>query len=260
MRYYSILFFFLLPCLPVSTVLAQAQTPQAAFEAANALYQKGNFEQAAAQYEALRQSGQRSAALEIHLGDAYFRLRQLGKAIVQYRRALQLDPANSEARQNLEAAKTHIVQVTETFEPFFLTRMVRAIRSSLTAKNWSIVAIVALWLTMMGAVTWLFGLDRTWKKRGFIAAMVFVALSALAYLSANNAASVEQDKSIGIITIAQTTLRIAPDEVAKSIGILHEGEPIKVLETVGGWYKVLIANGEQGWLPKESSTLVVENN
>ena len=53
------------------------------------------YRRAAASFEALTTAGLRNAALEYNLGNTYFRLDELRRAIVHYRRALRLDRGRS---------------------------------------------------------------------------------------------------------------------------------------------------------------------
>ena len=57
------------------------------FSAANELYAKGKFAEAAAAYEHLLQTGGQSSALLFNDGNAEFKAGNLGKAIAAYRQA-----------------------------------------------------------------------------------------------------------------------------------------------------------------------------
>src|SRR5206468_4104202 len=73
-----------------------------AFDAANKLYEQGNYPAAAAAYEQLIQSGQRSETLYFNLGDAWFKAGQLGRAIAAWRQAEFLSPRDPALRFNLQ--------------------------------------------------------------------------------------------------------------------------------------------------------------
>ena len=75
------------------------------FAKANQEYAQGHFKEAIAGYEALVHGGQWNANLFYDLGNAYFRTRDFGRAILNYERALALDPSQAEARANLQLVR-----------------------------------------------------------------------------------------------------------------------------------------------------------
>ena len=74
------------------------------FAKANTEFAAGNFKAAIADYQTVVDSGERSANLFYDLGNAYFRHGDFGRAILNYERALRLDPHHPEADANLRIA------------------------------------------------------------------------------------------------------------------------------------------------------------
>ena len=70
------------------------------FAKANQEYAQGHFTEAIASYEALVRLGQWNANLFYDLGNAYFRTRDFGRAILNYERAIALDQHHPEATAN----------------------------------------------------------------------------------------------------------------------------------------------------------------
>ena len=53
-----------------------------------------------------------------------------------------------------------------------------------------------------------------------------------------------------IVTRAVTTVQSAPGrDSAKDLFVLHEGTKVKLLDSVGSWRNIELADGRQGWLP-----------
>ena len=92
-----LLFALLLPVCLISEAFgappAQADA-DATFTRANADYAAGKFPSAIEGYESLVKSGQWNPSLFYNLGNAYFRTGDLGRAILNYERALALDPSS----------------------------------------------------------------------------------------------------------------------------------------------------------------------
>src|SRR5205823_2389862 len=90
-------------CL-VSTPFLMAQ-PAAQFAKANQEYAAGDFKAAIADYEELVRFGQDTPNVFYNLGNAYFRKNNFGHAILNYERALALEPHHPEAEANLRIAR-----------------------------------------------------------------------------------------------------------------------------------------------------------
>src|SRR5213083_1879888 len=93
---------FLFCALATSSVLGQADVE---FAKANQEYAQGHFKEAISGYETLVRAGQWSANVFYDLGNAYFRTGNFGRAILNYERALALEPHHPEAAANLQIAR-----------------------------------------------------------------------------------------------------------------------------------------------------------
>ena len=78
-----------LGCFATSVVNGDQET---VLQNANQAFHDGRFQEAIDNYTTLLESGRSNAALFYDLGNAWFRLGNLGKAILNYERALALDP------------------------------------------------------------------------------------------------------------------------------------------------------------------------
>src|SRR5262249_58044506 len=70
---------------------------------------QGYYRQAIAGYEQLIAAGIHNAKLYYNLGNAYFRLNDLGHAILHYRRGLRLEPGNRQLQANVRYARSQRV-------------------------------------------------------------------------------------------------------------------------------------------------------
>ena len=98
----------------MGVALAQAPSPTDLMAEANAQYERGEYADAAQQYEALIDSGYEDAALYYNLGNAYFKNGDLGRAVLNYLRAEELSPRDPDIRANLEFARARTVDRVES--------------------------------------------------------------------------------------------------------------------------------------------------
>ena len=84
-------------------------------------YSNGDYVQAISIYETMTQEGE-SDELYYNLGNAYYKNNQIGKAILNYERALRLNPSYDDAAFNLQLANEKIQDKIEPIERFFLSQ------------------------------------------------------------------------------------------------------------------------------------------
>ena len=61
-----------------------------------------------------------------------------------------------------------------------------------------------------------------------------------------------KDNSEAIIFTPTVTIKSSPDEKSVDLFVLHEGTKVRILDNIGNWYEIKIANGSVGWLPASS--------
>ena len=72
-------------------------------------YRQGKYLEAADTYKKMLTEGQESAQLYYNLGNCYYKLGENTQAILNYERALLLNPADRDARYNLQMAQSQAV-------------------------------------------------------------------------------------------------------------------------------------------------------
>src|SRR5438105_13319327 len=113
-----------------------------AFAEANQAYAEGRFAEAATGYENLVRSGAWNANLFYDLGNARYRLGNFGKAILNYERALALDPRHPEADANLRLARDEARALELRMD------WIERYASMATVKKYSIAAAIAFWFAV----------------------------------------------------------------------------------------------------------------
>jgi SH3-like domain-containing protein len=47
-------------------------------------------------------------------------------------------------------------------------------------------------------------------------------------------------------------VKSSPSDSGKDLFVLHGGTKVKVIDSVGDWYEIRIADGNMGWILKET--------
>lgn len=244
------LFFIGFYCL--ITFCLYAAEPSVQLASANKAYQQNDFTGAIQQYEALLKQGYRSAALYYNLGNSYYRTRDLGKAILNYERALLLDPHDADIKHNLQFVQSQLPDEIDPLPAFFLSKWWNALSGLLSAQTWSVLALILLWIGITGLSLWLLGTKRVYKKIGFVAGIIVLAISLFAFTLANSRTDIIQNSGRAVVLQKEIVLRSAPDTQSKEVFVLHAGSTVKLLDKIGDWHKVRLGDGVQGWLPDQS--------
>jgi tetratricopeptide (TPR) repeat protein len=221
---------------------------QADFTKANQDFAQGHFKEAITGYEALVSAGQWNANLFYDLGNAYFRTRDFGRAILNYERALALDNHHPEATANLQIARDESRALE--LQP---TRLERYLQFA-SINQYSIVAAVALWLGIFGIVALIFARRRS-------AALISLSILCLLVCGAAVWAIYTLDngsegRGLAIVTGNEVQARLATADTANSVLALPAGSEIKILSTRGDWMYAALPNNLRGWIQAKNAEQV----
>ena len=215
-----------------------------------AAYTDGDWAGAAKAWSDLRALGLESPQLYCNLGDALFKQDDLAHAILNYERALKLDPSYADARYNLAFAQTQLQDKIEAVPEFFLSVWGRKLCWLLPSDTWSALFLVLLAVTLACVLLFLLGRSVAARRGGFIGGIVALVLAVLCLSFAFWQRADYRKADSAIVTRAVTTVQSAPGrDSAKDLFVLHEGTKVRLLDTVGSWRNIELADGRQGWLP-----------
>ena len=215
--------FFLWLAMLTSTVRADD------FEDANQLYDAGKFGEAKQAYERLAGRGEWSANLFYNLGNAAYRGGALGKAVLNYERALALDGSHTEAKANLQWLRE------QTGAKAGKRRWWEYAYPVLPADVFAVVAAVAFWGGMFLVV----------RRRGFGWAVFAFLVAGYAALGVWRA---DREGAIAIITAKETSAKLAPADRAGLAEALPAGSRVRVLSERGDWIFCALPGGGRGWI------------
>ncbi len=229
------------------TGISEAQ-PNSQFVKANQEYAAGDFNAAASDYEELVRSRVDTPNLFYNLGNAYFRKKDFGRAILNYERALALDPRHPEAQANLKIARDEARALELIPSP-----LERSLEFA-TPNQYATVAAIAFWICAFCLAALIFNRHRS---GGTIALSI---LSLLIFASAMFAAwKLERGKNgpgLAIVTVQDADARLATADNANRILALPSGSEIMVVSQRGDWIYAELPNNLKGWMPAKSAETV----
>lgn len=214
---------------------------------------QGYYHQALAGYTQLIAAGVENARLYYNLGNTYFRLNDLGHAILHYRRGLRLEPGNRQLQANLRYARSQRVdQINVSHQRALLSQLFFWHHELSLQTRWSL-ALAAYLLVWGGACAHLFWRRATllWGLAG--AAFFYLVLTASTLLTHYQHSTTRA----GVIMAEEVVVRKGNGEsyAPQFPQPLHAGTEFEVLEERGPWLAIQLDNGTSGWIRRESVRL-----
>ena len=230
------------------TDVQQPQGLASIWKSAEEAYATGDYAGAVRSYESLVSSGASSPSLFYNLGNAYYRSGSIGKSILNYERALKLDPSDADARNNLELARAHTLDKIDDVPEFILFSWVKNLKASLSSNTWAVVSLVFLALALALMLLFHFSRRSSSRKVFFIIAMICFLAALFSWLFSFSLARQAESSDNAIVIENIGSVKSSPSAGGNSIFVLHEGTKVKILEKVQDWCRVEISDGRQGWI------------
>lgn len=226
-----------------------AANAQDAWQTGIDAYAAGDWTTARESWTSILESGQESAALLTNIGSACFKEGDLAHAILYFEKALKADPSYSDAKYNLEFAQTFRKDRIESVPEFFVVSWLRAARSGLGSNVWAVLFLALFALALGLLLLFLLGRSPAARKTGFFAGLAALLLSLVCLGFSLRIRADYSAKSSAIVVSPVVVVRSAPDSNSGTdLFILHEGTKVKVLDSMGLWENIELADGRQGWI------------
>lgn len=212
-------------------------------------YTDGKFSDASAAWTSIEESGQKSAKLYYNLGNAWFKQGNYPKAILNYERALRLDPSYSDARYNLEFTSNFVQDKIEPVPEFILKSVARKVCYVMGSNAWAVIFLVLLAAALVMGLLFLLGSSVGKRRAGFYCGIVLLLLSAgaLSFSIWQKSDSVKTDTAVVMSPVS--SVKSSPSSgSSKDLFVIHEGTKVTILDEVGSWKNIALADGRQGWI------------
>ena len=219
------------------------------WNAANQAYIEGRWSDAVVDYNIISEAGMESASLYCNTGDAYYKDGNVPMAILYYERALKLDPSYEDARFNLELLNYSIQDRIDPVPEFILKTLARKVCYLADSDSWAVLFLVFLAVTLFLAIVFIRGAHASWRRVGFFGGIVtlLVAVMCLSFSIWQKQDYMKADEAIVMRPV--TSVKSSPSgEASTDLFILHEGTKVRLIDRVGTWSNIELADGRQGWM------------
>ena len=219
-------------------------------------YMRNDYASAIQIYESLLKKGE-AAEIYYNLGNSYYKADDIAKAILNYERALLLQPGNADIRANLEIARSKTIDKVVSVPDIFFVAWVKSLINCLSVDAWAKLGIIFFILLLISFSLFFLFKQIVWKKSGFIAGIVFLSLVVLSNIFASEQKSELVNRNKAIILSPSVTVRSTPSESGTSLFILHEGHKIEVKDnSMREWKEIRLEDGKVGWVPTSAIEVI----
>lgn len=242
----KILFLLLIQCL-IGTTFAQ----NAAIKEAEVAYTKEDYKKAIELYQGILKSNGESVEIYYNLGNAYYKTGKMAPAILNYERALVLDPGDNDIRFNLQMARQRTVDKIEPVGDFFLVNWFNSVQNLVTADSWAKIGIVCFILFIGCLLLFFFSRWIRLKKVGFYLGVLLLIMVLFANIFAKHQKDELVNRTHAIVFTPTVTIKSSPDASGTDLFVLHEGTKVSVKSTLGEWSEIELEDGNIGWMPSK---------
>lgn len=215
----------------------------------NKAYSLENYQEAVQYFRNVTDRGLEAPELYYNLGNSYFKMNDFPAAILWYERAKRLDPSNEDIIFNLNVANTKISDKIEPLPEMFYQRWFRAVVQLASIDGWAKFGVILFIIGLFSGILYLASGILALRKIGFGVGIILIILALFSFLFSWSGYTRKQSTNEAIIFTPTITVKSSPDEKSTDLFVVHEGTKIILLDHIGNWYEIRIANGSVGWLP-----------
>jgi tetratricopeptide (TPR) repeat protein len=232
-----ILLFIIYLLLYQSAVCQAGGNEETLFQQGNEAYSRGDYEQAIAHYEELSAAAGLSPGVLYNLANSYAQAGKIGRAVLNYERALRLDPADSDIAGNLELLRKE--------SSLFSSEAEGADRlfHFLSLNQWAMLGfLVLVGFTLFQTAT------IKYRLAGRTSIGVKIVCTLLLSLAVTGTIISYQHFKPAVVIAADARLLISPFASATSVGAIQEGRLVYPQKNHGPFTYVRDESNRQGWI------------
>ncbi len=211
-------------------------------------YSKQDYNKAVEIYKKVVDNGFKSFKLYYNLGNSYFKLNQIPSAILYFEKTKKIDPTDEDLKFNLNVANRMIVDKIDVMPELFIKTWWNSLVNYYNTDQWAKLTVVSFCLCIVLLLIFLLSTSRILRQFTFWFSVMMLVTSILCVVFAKHQFNEVQKFKEAIIFTPTLNVKSSPDQNSTDIFIIHEGLKVKIIDQVGEWYSIQIANGSKGWI------------
>ncbi|WP_321437061.1 tetratricopeptide repeat protein [uncultured Bacteroides sp.] len=212
-------------------------------------YIRNDFASAIQIYESLLNTKGEATEIYYNLGNSYYKKGDMARAILNYERALLLNPGDGDIRSNLEIARSKTVDKVEAAPQLFFISWTNSLINCMGADSWAKCGVVTFIFLIVALYFFIFSKKVILKKMGFIVSIVLLVVVILSNVFASHQKSLLANRNSAIIMTPTVTIKSTPNESGTDLFIIHEGRKVTIKDnSMKEWKEIILEDGNVGWI------------
>lgn len=221
------------------------------FDEANKLYTAKQFDKALQIYLNLVELNHPSANLYFNIGNCYYRLNELGYAILYYEKAYKLNPDDESIQKNLRIANAKTIDKITPISKLFIYQWIDDIIQLNSPTVFAIWSIVLIWLSIGFAIIFFITRKSNIRKLSFYMSITIFVIFFFSIWLGYRSEQYHKNSNTGVILSKSVYVKSSPDANSTDLFILHEGTKFELQDILSNWFKIRLANGATGWIEEK---------
>lgn len=201
-------------------------------------YNKGKYEKAVEIFSKLSKK-YNDPDIYYNLGNSYAKSGKKGYALLNYKKALKLNPDDEDIKYNIDIISRNLEDKIDTHNNLL---------NNFLSSTWPISGYSATFFLIIGFI--LFSLKIIWKKTIPFWIWISITLIGLLLYTISYSGYKLFIQPKGIILTKVCNVRIAPLDNEAITFTLHEGTEVEIKKKSGEWLRIMLPNGLSGWVKK----------
>jgi len=220
------------------------------FEQGKELYKAADYMGAVNSWMKILENNQHSAALYYNLGNAHYKLNNIGPSIYYYEKALELAPNDGDIKNNLAFAQNATVDAIEPLPKTIFFKWYQALSGVLTYDGWAICVVVFSMSFVLLFLVYYFSYSEGKKRVFFVSSLFAITFLITSFSMAFSTYNDSVKNQPAIIFSESVEVKSEPNLGSENAFELHEGAKVQIIARDTDWVRIEIANGKDGWIPE----------
>ncbi|MFC1569787.1 tetratricopeptide repeat protein [bacterium] len=229
-----------------------ADSRQHLYEQGNQFYTNGEFENALNAYQEILTMGYENGSLYFNIGNCYYKLGDIGHAILNYERAQKLIPSDEDLKANLSIARLSVVDQIEPVSDFIVIQAMHAFYFFLPKSTQLTLLLSGYGIFMASLILWLLSRSSLWRYVARRLIWIFGIVFVLLVISFTGRVIDERQTVEAVILADKVDVMSAPTaQGGVEVFGLHEGTKVRLDRSSEDWVEIVLPDRKVGWVKKE---------
>ena len=152
-----------------------------------------------------------------------------------------------QAKENLVLTKLKIIDRIEALPQLFYKKWWINLTQNLSTQVWQILTLFGMWFIFILQL-----ISQFTSLKNKLITKIFSAITVIILLITQTSYHNNFTKKEAIVFSETITVNSAPTSSSNNLFTLHAGSKVEIIDIIGDWINIKIANGNSGWIAQNS--------